>query len=60
MRTIRERTENPSERQRNAEAIVRDHASESMKIATEAVKRARLTQNKLFQEERPAVYQKIF
>jgi len=60
MRTIKERTENPSAQQKRAETIAKEHVSEEMKIAAQAVKRARLVQNRLFQQESSSVYRKIF
>lgn len=60
MKTIRERTKNPSKRQRHAEDLVNEQATEAAKIASQAAKRAKLVQNKLFQEECSSVYKKIF
>jgi|GEM_PF-6537711 len=60
MKTIKERLQKPSKQQTCAESLANERITEAEKIASQAVKRARLVQNKLFQEERSPVYRKVF
>jgi len=60
IKAIDERKKETSKRQEYAADLVDRRASDAMKIAAEAAERARLTQNKLFQEEKPCTYRKVF
>jgi hypothetical protein len=60
MKTIKERTENPTEQQKYAQNLVKEKASEGMRIAADAAKRAKLVQNRLFQKDEPSIYRKVF
>lgn len=60
MKTTEERMKNPSQKQRDAEGLIKDNMTEAMEIAKEALERAKLIQNKLFAEEASSIYRKVF
>jgi len=49
-----------SPRQKDAESLMSERRAAARKVATESVRRAKLAQNRLVQEDLPCIYRRLF